>query len=159
MKLCGKKCHYMDMQLFGVLDITLTTLLNTENKQMCKKKEIKKNYLAFARSLLEKLNTLLDRSTVFVLLVRPTHWARVIWRRGEECEKHLRKHELLFSHKRKKNRCQCSGILVTQCFHGRAREEEREGTKEGKRAKERKKKKEMEVWLERGKSKEYERQL
>lgn len=37
MKLCGKKCHYMDMQLFGVLDITLTTLLNTENKQMCKK--------------------------------------------------------------------------------------------------------------------------
>lgn len=125
-----EKCHYMDMQLFGVLDITLTTLLSTENKH------VQKNNLVFARSLLVKLHTLSDRSAVFVLLVRPTHWARVIWRRGEECEKHLRKHELLFSHKRKKNRCQCSGILVTQCFRGRAREEEGEGAKEGERKKE-----------------------
>lgn len=61
-----------------------------------------KDNLVFALSLLEKLHTLSDRSAVFALLVRPTHWARVIWRRGEECEKHLRKHELLFSHKRKK---------------------------------------------------------
>lgn len=31
-----EKCHYMDMQLFGVLDITLTTLLSIENKQVQK---------------------------------------------------------------------------------------------------------------------------
>lgn len=92
-----KKCHYMDMQLFGVLDITLTTLLNRENKHARKKQ-----FGICSLSLLEKLHTLSDRSAVFALLVRPTHWARVIWRRGEECEKHLRKHELLFSHKRKK---------------------------------------------------------
>lgn len=69
--------------------------MSSENKHT-----LKKQFGICSRSV--RKSSIHYQAAVFVLLVRPTHWARVIWRQGEECEKHLRKHELLFSHKHKK---------------------------------------------------------